>query len=302
MSFRRGPQAAVLAAAGATVLLWSGTPIANKVAVATIDPATAGILRSLLAGVLGGGLALALKLPFPRDARQRVLLVLSGLGNFALWPLFLSLGLGLTTANHAGFIIATIPIVTGLMAAALERAWPRRRWWIGGAVALLGTAFLIFHREGAPEAREASMIGDLLILTGVLACAFGYVAGGKLAPAIGTWAATFWGLGTTAVVLLPVVALLAGRTEWSAVDAAGWLAIAYMTVLASFVGYIAWFWALGHGGIARMSAWQLAQPVVTTAMAALLLGESLSWPLVASGAVILVGATLAQWPASPRAG
>jgi drug/metabolite transporter (DMT)-like permease len=138
------------------------------------------------------------------------------------------------------------------------------------------------------------VIGDLVILLGVVACAGGYVAGGKLAPVIGTWATTFWGLGLTAVVLAPAVGLLAGRTDWGAVDASSWLAIAYMAILASLVGYVLWFWALGHGGIARMSSWQLGQPLVSVAFAGVLLGEAITLPLLVSGSVIVAGTALTQ--------
>jgi drug/metabolite transporter (DMT)-like permease len=288
---------AVYAAAGGALVLWSGTPIANKIAVASIDPATAGILRSMLAGLLAGSFALALRLPFPSIPRQRLLLLLSGIGNFAVWPLLLSIGLGLTTANHAAFIIAMIPIATGLIAAAADRSWPHLLWWAGGALAVAGTFMLIFYRGSGPgEVAGASVTGDLVILVGVIACALGYVAGGKLSPVIGTWATTFWGLGGAAVVLVPVVGMLAPRTDWAAVGAAGWLSIAYMTLLSSFAGYLAWFWALGHGGIARMSSWQLSQPAVTLVFAALLLGEAITLPLLVSGAAILAGAWLAQLP------
>jgi hypothetical protein len=56
------PGAAILA-----LIMWSGTAIANKVAVASISGATAGILRSMLAGLIALALATLLRLPFPRS-------------------------------------------------------------------------------------------------------------------------------------------------------------------------------------------------------------------------------------------
>ena len=64
-----------------------------------------------------------------------------------------------------------------------------------------------------------------------------------------------------------------------------------------FGAYAAWFWALGHGGITRMSSWQLGQPVVTFVFAAILLGEAITLPLLAAGAIVLAGTALAQTPA-----
>jgi len=288
---------AVYAAAAAALVFWSGTAIANKIAVAHIDPSSAGILRSMLAGLVAGGLALALRLPFPRAAGQRGLLLISGIASFAVWPMLMSLGLGRTTASHAALIMALLPAFTGLIAAAFDRAWPRASWWAGVALAAIGAFALIFYRSGGALLGDgASIVGDLVILAGVVTCALGYVCGGKLSPAIGAWATTFWGLALATLATAPTLALLAHRTDWAAVGAAGWLAIAYMTVLSSLAGYAAWFWALGRGGIARIGSWQFAMPVTTLAAAAVVLGEAITWPLVLAGLAILAGTALAQMP------
>jgi drug/metabolite transporter (DMT)-like permease len=284
----------VYAMAIGAVVLWGGTPIANKAAVAVIDPATAGLLRSAIAGLLAVMLALAMRLPWPSVRRQQWLLVFSGLASFAAWPLFLSLGLGLTTANHAALLIALIPVFTGLIASAVDRTLPPLAWWGGMAIAAFGTAILIGVRSGEDPATSGSVVGDLIILVGVVACAAGYVAGGKLSPVIGTWATTFWGLASAAIVLVPAVALLWTRTRWTAVGPTEWLAVGYMALISSLAGYAAWFWALGRGGITRISAWQLGQPVLTLVFAVLLLGEVITWPAVVAGAAIVAGTALTQ--------
>lgn len=111
------------AAAIFALVLWAGTPIANKIAVASIDPATAGLLRSALAGAASLFLAWLWRLPFPVGSRQRTLLALSSIGNFVAWPWLLSAGLGLTTANHAALMIATSPAASSHRRSAL---WRRR--------------------------------------------------------------------------------------------------------------------------------------------------------------------------------
>ena len=285
----------IYAVAAAALLLWSGTPIANKVAVATIDPATAGLLRSMLAGIAAAVLARAMRLPFPAEARQRWLLLASGVTSFVVWPLLFSLGIALTTASHAALIVAMIPVATGLIAGAFERRWPHGAWWAGVTIAFAGIVLLILVRDGSGLAVDrVGVLGDLVILAGIGFCGLGYVAGAKLSPHIGTWATTFWGLAISTIVLIPLIAMLAPRTDWSAVTATGWTSVAYMTFCSSLLGYCAWFWALGHGGITRISALQLSQPVVTIVVAAIWLAESLTWPLLASTAVILAGTWLTQ--------
>jgi len=289
------PIAIVWGVTALAVLLWGGTPVANKIAILGIDPATIGVLRPILVGPVAVALALALRLPFPTSGRHRLLLFIAGITNFAIWPTLLSVGIGLTSAAHAGLIIAQIPVFTGLFAALLDGRWPHSYWWLGTTVAVIGTFSLIMHQDGTPGS-DASVIGDLVILAGVQSCAIGYIIGGKLAPVIGARATTFWGIAIAAVVVVPIVFAISDRTDWSAVDGASWLGLAYLAFLGSFGAYLIWFWALGHGGITRISTSQLAQPVVTLVLAAMILGESVTLPLIAIAGIILAGAGFAQLP------
>lgn len=288
------PQLAVGTAASIALLLWSGTAVANKIAVGQIDPLTAGVLRSMLAGLIAIVIAVAGRLPLPPGRADKTLLVIAGTASFAVWPMLLSLGLGNTTASHSALIMALIPVFTGLIAAGFSRRTPRLGWFSGAGLALAGTVVLVAGRGGAVTTGGASPVGDLIVLAGVGVCALGYVAGGRLTPLIGTRATTFWGLACASVVLIPVFIVLAPRTDWGAVSPAGWGGIVYMTLMSSLLGYSLWFWALGHGGIARIGSWQFCQPVITLVLAAVILGEAVTLPLSLAGVVILAGTWLAQ--------
>lgn len=281
-------------AAALALTLWGGTAIANKIAVAEIDPMSAGVLRSMLAGFIAITVVAALRLPLPTGLGNKLLLVLVGTASFAAWPMLLSLGLGYTTANHAALVMALIPVSTGLIAAMFDRRMPRLGWWGGVALALIGTVILVTERGGPLGVEGASLAGDLIVLAGVGICGLGYVVGGRLTPLIGTRAVTFWGLACASVVLVPVFIALAPRTDWAAVSATGWGAIAYLTLMSSLLGYALWFWALAHGGIARIGALQFAQPVLTLVLAALILAEAITPPLVVAGAVIIAGTWWSQ--------
>ena len=95
-------------------------------------------------------------------------------------------------------------------------------------------------------------------------------------------------------VLVPSFLWRAGETDWAAVSAPGWAAIAYLTIGSSLVGYALWFWSLGRGGIARIGALQFTQPVMTLLFALPILDERLTWPLLLSGAVIQIGVAITQ--------
>jgi drug/metabolite transporter (DMT)-like permease len=284
------------AAACLALLIWSGTTIANKVAVNYMDALSAGVLRSMMAGIIALIIAVSLRLPFPKSPRDAATLLLSGVTSFAVWPALFSLGIGYTTAGHAALITALIPVLTILFAAFLENRKPRIGWWAGAAVALVGAITLIKVRTGSLNIIDdgSSAKGDLIILSGCVTCSLGYVFGGKLSRQIGTMAVTFWGLTIALVILIPLFAAIEGRTAWSHVPSEGWLALAWMALLSSIAGYVLWFYALGRGGIGRIGSLQLAMPVMTLSAASVLLHETMTPTLLSSAAAIITGTVLAH--------
>jgi hypothetical protein len=63
--------------------MWSGTAVANKIAVQFMSGMSAGIVRSTIAGSIALVVVLALRMPFPAAVRSRALLAVSGIASFA---------------------------------------------------------------------------------------------------------------------------------------------------------------------------------------------------------------------------
>jgi drug/metabolite transporter (DMT)-like permease len=280
-----------LAVGWAAALLWGGSPIATRLAVLGMDPLAVGILRTVLAAAIALPLALMLRLKLPR--RERLGADARGCrGQLRVVSDFVFPGVKHTTASHAALVHASTPLFTGIIAAGLERRWPGRWWWIGVAVALFGEALLIGLGRGFNEP-GVTVHGDLVVFAACLAVAFGYVAGGSLTQSLGSLSVTFWGVVLAALASLPGLLLIPGSGLQAAPPAAlGGLA--YLVLISSVVGYIAWNWALAHGGIGRTGVLQFAQPVLIVLLAMLLLGEALTPSVIVSSAVILAGVAIAR--------
>ncbi len=288
----RAPRSLVVPVALLTVTLWAGTVIATKMAVLEMEPLAVALSRALLAGLLALPLALLSLKERPRGAAAWRGLAAAALGAYVLWPVLLSLGLTMTSGSHAALIMASLPVLAGLIAVPFERRWPGGRWWLGCAVAFAGTLWLIF-RHGTGGAAEASVLGDLLVLTGCAAAAFGYVAGARAASSAAAWQVTLWGMVLAALLLSPGLALV----DLSALQGVGreaWLGIGYLALVSSLLGYALWYWALAKGGIARIGSFQFLQPMISLVLAAVILNEVLEPVLLLIAAVILFGVWLAQ--------
>jgi drug/metabolite transporter (DMT)-like permease len=61
------------------------------------------------------------------------------------------------------------------------------------------------------------------------------------------------------------------------VTAGEWLGLAYVSLFSMLIGFVFWYRGLALGGIAAVGQLQLLQPFFGLALAALLLGEQVSW-------------------------
>lgn len=289
---------APIAVALAVMLVWGGTPLFTKIAAGQIDPLQVGVLRTVIAGCLALPLALALRLSLPRGRRELTLLVVSGVAAFVAFPLLFTIGQSSTSALHGALILATLPVFTSLFGTLLERRRVSKTWAVGCAIALLGEATVIVWRT-AGAASGSSLRGDAIVLLSSVVCAAGYAAGARLTqsgyPSLST---TLWGVGFSAVALLPLLAWSVAATGWPHAGVAAWGSVGVLAVLTSILGYVAWYWALAHGGISRIAGIQFWQPIFGLALAAIVLGERPAPATAIAGIAILVGATLVQRAAS----
>lgn len=284
----------IFLAAGASLLIWGGTPIVTKIAVMHVEPLLVGILRTSLASIVVVPFALNSRLPRPENRLDFCLLIISSLGGFVGFPLLFSFGLSFTTSSHGALILAAVPIFTGIFAALLDRTKPTLLWFLGVCLAFLGEVLLIAFRFGFNNTGN-TLLGDLLILCSCIAAAMGYVSGGKLSQRYGTWSTTVWGITLGGLLLTPLLISVARYVDWRAVDLVSWLAIGYLAFLSSVIGYATWYWALATGGIARVGVSQFVQPVISLLLSVLILNETLTIPLALTTALILLGVFIAQF-------
>ena len=83
-------------------------------------------------------------------------------------------------------------------------------------------------------------------------------------------------------------------TDWGAVTPESWLGVGWLVLFSSLAGYALWFLAMDRGGIARIAVFQFLQPVLSVVAAAAILGERITWTIVAAGLLILLGTWIAQ--------
>jgi drug/metabolite transporter (DMT)-like permease len=278
------------------MLLFAGTHVAAKLATGGMPPIMLTTLRLVAAGfvyalifVLHRGLGLRAILP-PRGLRGRILWCgfLAGPANQAL---FLS-GVKLSHATHAALVYALTPLFVLLVAVWLGRErWNAARL-VGSLVALGGVLVLLVG--GGIEG--GTLLGDTLILAGVLAWVAYTLESRVLASAWGGLRAAGWSMmAGGALALLASPFTLEGEALRAAPAKAWWL-LAYLVLGTSVLAYFLWSFALARVEASRAAVFSNLQPVGTAILSALLLAEPLGWMTLAGGALVLIGVRLAQRP------
>lgn len=107
------------------------------------------------------------------------------------------------------------------------------------------------------------------------------------------WRVIAWALVLSLPVTVPVSAGLLAATPVRASGPAV-LGFGYVSLVSMFLGFFAWYRGLADAGVARASQLQLAQPLLTVAWSALLLGERVGAPTVVAALAVLVCVALTQ--------
>jgi drug/metabolite transporter (DMT)-like permease len=274
------------------MLIFSGSLPATRVAVGELDPVFVTAARATIAGLLAAALLLVLRQSRPR-AGDIASLLLIALGVVVGFPLLTALALRHITAAQSIVFIGLLPLATAAFGVMRGGERPRLGFWLFSSVgSVLVVGFALIRSAGA------SPVGDLLMLAAIIVCGLGYAEGAKLARRLGGWQVISWAL----ILSLPVMAPLAFSTRppaWSRIDEPAWLGLGYVSVFSMLVGFVFWYRGLARGGIAAVGQLQLLQPFFGLLLAALLLGEPVSAPMIAVtvGVLVCVAAARRHAPA-----
>jgi drug/metabolite transporter (DMT)-like permease len=275
-------------------IVWGSTYLAIHFVVDGVPPLASSAIRNLCAGPV---LLAFLKWrgvawPTWRQWRNGALIgfMMMGLGNG-----FVCLGETKVPSGLASLVVAGVPLFAMLFAWGLFGARPRVFEWLGVVLGLAGMALLNLDLHAAAN---PGAVAVLFIAAAAWACAT--VLQPRLDLPRGPMSAAVQMLGGG--LSLVVMATLHGeRFDPAAVPASSWWALAYLVVFGSLVAYTAFVYVIGHSRPALATSYAYVNPVVAVGLGALFVGETISAPILAGMAVILIGVALVMAGARRRA-
>ena len=267
-------------------LVWGSTFIALAIAVRDLPPYLAMALRHLVGGSALLAFALMRTEREPgRDpigwAQIRAGLVFGGL-LFVLGHGSLAWAQQTVPAGVAALLVGSIPIWMALIdRVAFGRRLPLSAY-VGFAIGFGGLAIL-FDPFGNGS---VDRLGALVIVLSALAWAAGslYARGARLPRRLLVSA----GLGSLCGgVLLAIVSVALGEVGEARFTTEGVLALAYLVVAGTFIGFSAYVWLLRAAPTSLVATYAYVNPVVAVILGALLLGEEITLQTLIAGAAVV---------------
>jgi drug/metabolite transporter (DMT)-like permease len=279
------PSGLLLGALG--VLGFSFSLPATRLAVHDLDPFLVAFGRAVVAGLLGAVVLVATKAPRPTRAQVRSLAVVA-VGVVAGFPLFTSLALHRLPASHGAVFVGMLPAATAVAAVLRAGERPTRAFWLASGAGLVAVVAFALSQGGGRLG-----VPDLELLVAVILCALGYAEGGRLSRELGGGRTICWAL----VISLPVTTAIAATAlvqDGAHASTTAWLGFSYVSVISMFLAFFAWYAGLARGGVAKIGQVQLAQPVLSLAWAALILGEHVGAATVGAALIVLAAVVATQ--------
>jgi drug/metabolite transporter (DMT)-like permease len=270
-------------------VVWGSTYLFIKLGVGVMPPYLLGGVRFSIAGPVLVAICLARRRRLPRDLKTfgraalvGILLLVIGNGLLNFSEVHLSSGL-------AALLVTTFPIwntLFGMTGSRGERLAPAG--WVGTFVALAGVAILVKPFDSGVE---SSWIGVAAVLLASLSWSAGTVYARRRLRGVDPFAAS----AIETLVAGPLMLLIHFAVEGGEPVRWGgqaWLAIGYLAVMGSLVGFTAFVFLTAHMSSSKVGTYAYVNPVVAVLLGWAFLGEAVTARLAIGGVTILGGLLL----------
>lgn len=277
----------------AIILIWSTTPLAIQWSTMGVDYTFALLARMLLGLSICGALMLAWRVRLPLDERALKTYLAAGLGLFgAMFSTYWASRH--ITSGLIAVLFGLTPIVTGVIAALWLKESPLTSARITGMLAGLVGLALIFDTGYAHGIH--SVAGIVAVIAAVFAQAGSLVWIKRIRAQIPALAVTACAL-TVSVPLYAAAWLLLDGELPRAVSARAGLAIIYLGVFGSVLGFNLYFYIAKHLEAGQIALINLVTPVTALLLGRALNAEDISASVWMGTAFIVLGLLIHQWSA-----
>lgn len=265
--------------------MWAGTFIATKMASHVFGSFTGAAFRYIVALLFMVPMMMFKDVKaFKVTRKQFVQLALLGFTGIFAYSFFFFTGLRLVKASHGALIVALNPVLVMLISALIGKERITGIRILGLLISLVGTAIVI-ARGDIMDLFTMFTWGDALMLGCPISWAFyTYFAKDALKFASPLQAST-WAIltGMMFIVFFVPFEPFPVYVDWTV-----WLAIIYLGICGSVLGFVWYYEGIKAIGPVRTSAFNNLIPIFAMLLSVLLLGETIHGYMI-YGSILVIG-------------
>jgi drug/metabolite transporter (DMT)-like permease len=270
-------------------VVWGSTYLAIKIVVETLPPLLSGAMRFVTASLILGAVVFLFRgrQAFRMSRRELggaalvgLLLLTGGNGMVAVAEQHISSGL-------AALLVASVPLWLVIFRV-VTRDRPQMMTLAGVLIGFGGVAVLSLTGGGS----AADGTGIAVILLASLSWSLGSFLSARIPMPADPFAASAIEMAAGGAGLVLTALVVGEHLDLTAVSGRSWIALVYLVLMGSLVGFTAYVWLLGNAPISLVSTYAYVNPVVAVILGALILSEPVTGSMVAAGVVIVLGVAL----------
>jgi drug/metabolite transporter (DMT)-like permease len=281
------------------ILFWGSSFVVVKISLMEgMTPVSIATFRFLFAGGLFGGALLLKKRRKPsygsiqrKDILKLLLLALSGITFF-----FTAQYTGIQMAGAALaaiFVCLLAPILITIFSSRILKEKLSRRQNFGIVVAALGTLIIITSGTLGVQGNEKFFLGSLILLLTPFLWTFYSISGKKMMEKYDPFLIVTYVTLMGGACLVPFSLVENSLNQILTMSLISWLAILYLSLSCSLVGYYIWFYMIKQVGASVTSSFLFAEPLITVLFASVFVGEEMTLSILFGGLLIFSGVFLA---------
>ncbi|MBU1940228.1 MAG: DMT family transporter [Candidatus Thermoplasmatota archaeon] len=274
-------------------LAWAGSFVVVKNVTNEVDPVQLGFLRFLVATPLMMLVLFFRKKSLVVSWSMVPRMIVLGLTGVTFLYLFQFSGIARTTAATAGVLINTNVIFIALLSMVFLHERLSRRKIIGIGLSFMGVIVIVWSRSSnsAFLITPDFIFGVFLVIGSAFCWAIYSIIGKDVLKSYDSIAVTTTAFLWGALLYLPIVPDVWGVIP--SISVMGWLAVLYLAVVCSVLGYLGWYYVLQQMPASSAAVYLNFIPLFTILLA-MLLGEIPSIIFLGGAGLIIYGVYLAQ--------
>lgn len=280
-----------------TVFIWGASFVSTKIIVDQIDPLALVPVRTF-AGALILFVLLKRRGQWTGFAHGKLLsqLTLLGFIGVALHLTIQAVGLSMTSASNTGWMVAITPIFIGILAWRFLGESFGKLQLAGFALAMSGVLLIVIAQAGGFDIFGLpSTAGDGLAFSSAITWAVFSVLSKRIIKQNSPAVLMVHIMMIGCLMTVPLFVARQGWLELASLNFEGWLAMGFTILFVSSFAYLFWYDALAKLEASQLGVFLYIEPLVTVAVAAVVLDEPLRLLALLGGAAILFGVWLVSF-------